>query len=60
MYRRGTYQVDGFSISKDEIIGSLNKAVLEKMFAIVIAQGILKSDEPTVVECSLIPWYPHR
>jgi len=55
MYRRGTYQVDGFSISKDEIIGSLNKAVLEKMFAIVIAQGILKSDEPTVVECSLIP-----
>ncbi len=54
MYIRGTYQVDGFSIPKDEIIGSLNKAILKKMFAIVIAQGILKTDELAVVECSLI------
>ncbi|WVZ12699.1 hypothetical protein V8G54_017229 [Vigna mungo] len=32
----GTSQVDGFSISKDEIVGALDVAVLEKMSAFII------------------------
>lgn len=38
LYNRLTYtnQVDGFSISKDEIVGALDVTVLEKMPAFII------------------------
>lgn len=57
--RLGVYKVEGYAGAEDEIVGALDVTVLEEMFAVVIADGILKPVKFAVVERRGVSDDPH-